>query len=299
MKSIRGCVLATLTVASSGALFGQGSSDAELAEGIRQVDDGYYDKAMTTLDAVVRRLTADGRHPKDLERAHVYLGVACVGVGRLDQARAQFRSAISSMVVQPGGKRGKIKDVTLAPFAFSPKVTGVFEEAKREAMAEVGEKEGHFPVLLAAVGAVGGGAAVVLAAKGGEGSAPPTPSPFHVAFVNSSPPPGSTISVGAFALTVDLSVSFGTSGPYVVGANFGPGPCVGNNVVAGVRCDAAVNLTAGQEQSVRLTCNRDYRCALAEPTRIDTLWVALHGPEGITPFYYTSQSVPVSYTFVP
>lgn len=66
-------LFATLALGGSAATLGaEGSSDVDLATGIRQVEDGYYDKAVVTLDSVVRRWTGDARHAKELERAHVW-----------------------------------------------------------------------------------------------------------------------------------------------------------------------------------------------------------------------------------
>lgn len=190
MKRLVVVVFATVTlVVPSGMLPAQGASDPDLAAGIQQVEEGYYDKAVITLDAVVRRWAGDAARKKDLERAHIYLGVAHVGVGRADQAKAQFRSAISLMVVQPDGKRGKIKALSVASFGFSPKVTEVFEEAKQEARAEAGEKDKKFPVALVALGAVGAVAGVAVAAKGKSGSTPTIISPT----INPVSPPGGAV----------------------------------------------------------------------------------------------------------
>ena len=51
-------------------------SDAEVAKGMRQVEDGDHDAAIFTLDGAVRHLGAGPSHPRDLPQAYLYLGVA-------------------------------------------------------------------------------------------------------------------------------------------------------------------------------------------------------------------------------
>lgn len=245
MKVASAFVSATLLLAGYATAETQAPPDADLLAGIRLVEDGSYDKAVVTLEALAQRLSGDVHRVKELERTHVYLAVAHVALGRRDQAKAEFRSAITSMVVKPDGKRGRIRELSLAPFGFSPKVTGVFEEAKREAMAETGEKEGRFPLLLAAVGAAGGAAVVIVAAKGGDtGGQALAPAENNLAFVGSNPPPGSTIKVvrGRALLTITATVQYAVSGAYQVGASVEPS---GRGWCASA-WTSAVQLTAGR-----------------------------------------------------
>lgn len=200
-----------------GTLPAQGASDAELATGIQQVEEGYYGEAVITLSGVVRRLGDTGPQ-NDRARAHVYLGVAQVGLGHPDQAKTQFRHAIELMRIGPGGKPGKIKETSLAAYRFSPKVTGIFEEAKREVMVATGEKEGRFPVMLAAAGVVGGGAAVVAAVTGSEPPAAPQAPGSTVTFVGANPASPATLSLSAMNLAVSFVVTWKGSEPAAVRA---------------------------------------------------------------------------------
>jgi hypothetical protein len=149
------------------------TADADLLRGIRQVEDGDYDPAIVTLDAAARRLTGDPARARDLSQAYLYLGIAYIGKGHEAAAKAKFREAVA-----------QIKDLTLSPDKFPPKVIDLFEAAREEARAQatpapaaaptpapaaVAKKGGSGKTLLIVGGlaAVGGG--VALAAGGGGG----------------------------------------------------------------------------------------------------------------------------------
>jgi hypothetical protein len=151
------------------------TADAELQRGIRQVEDGDYDPAIVTLDAAARRLAGDPARARDLSQAYLYLGIAYIGKGHEAAAKAKFREAVA-----------QIKDLTLSPDKFPPKVIDLFEAARAEARAQatpapaaaptpvpaaVAKKGGSGKTILIVGGlaAVGGG--VALAAGGGGGGA--------------------------------------------------------------------------------------------------------------------------------
>jgi hypothetical protein len=149
------------------------TADADVLRGIRQVEDGDYDPAIVTLDAAARRLTGDPARARDLSQAYLYLGIAYIGKGHEAAAKAKFREAVA-----------QIKDLTLSPDKFPPKVIDLFEAARAEARAQatpapaaaptpapaaVAKKGGSGKTILIVGGlaAVGGG--VALAAGGGGG----------------------------------------------------------------------------------------------------------------------------------
>jgi hypothetical protein len=140
--------------------------DAEVAKGVKAVDDGDYDAAILTLDNAARRLAADPTKVKDLSEAYLYLGIAYVGKGHESAARAKFREALT-----------QIKDLSLSPDKFPPKVIDVFEAAREEnksAAPQAAEKKGGSRKgLWIGAGIVAAGGGVALAAKGG-GSKTPT-----------------------------------------------------------------------------------------------------------------------------
>jgi len=156
------------------------TTDAEVQRGIRQVEDGDYDPAIVTLDAAARRLTADPSRARDLSQAYLYLGIAYIGKGHEAAAKAKFREAVA-----------QIKDLTLSPDKFPPKVIDLFEAARAEARAQAtpapaaaptpapaaaGKKGGSGKTILIVGGlaAVGGGVALA-AGGGGGGGATATP----------------------------------------------------------------------------------------------------------------------------
>jgi len=165
LRSCLSVLLALLVVAfpSGGSLMAQAPpADAEVAAGMKQVDDGDYDRAILTLDNAARRLAGDPARAAELSQAYLYLGIAYIGKGHEAAAKAKFREALK-----------QIKDLTLSPEKFPPKVIDAFEEAKHEAAtaaaepAPVGKKGGSKKALviggLAAAAAVG----VAVAAGGG------------------------------------------------------------------------------------------------------------------------------------
>src|SRR3954470_10024789 len=96
--------------------------DTDLARGIRQVEDGDYDPAIFTLDAAAQRLKGDPARVRDLSQAYLYLGIAYIGKGHEAAAKAKFREAVA-----------QIKDLTLSPDKFPPKVIDLLEAAREEA----------------------------------------------------------------------------------------------------------------------------------------------------------------------
>jgi len=153
---------------------GAGAQEEDLAKGIALVDDGDYDAAILVLDTVSRRLAPDPARARDLSQAYVYLGIAYLGKGHEAAAKAKFKEAVA-----------QIKDLSLSPDKYPPKVIDAFEAAKSEAAsaartssepspataepAPVPKKGGSGKLLL-----IGGGVAVAagvaLAAGGGGGS---------------------------------------------------------------------------------------------------------------------------------
>jgi len=142
-------------------------SDAEVLKGIKQVDDGDYDAAILTLDSAARRLATDPKRGRELSQAYLYLGIAYVGKGQEAAARARFREAL-----------GQIKDLSLSPDRYPPKVIDIFEAAKEDmakapppAPAPPAAKKGGGGKTLLIIGGVAAvGAGVAVAAGGGGGS---------------------------------------------------------------------------------------------------------------------------------
>lgn len=161
---------------SSLALAQPATADADVQRGIRQVEDGDYDPAIVTLDAAARRLTGDPARARDLSQAYLYLGIAYIGKGHEAAAKAKFREAVA-----------QIKDLTLSPDKFPPKVIDLFEAARAEARAQsvpapaaapspapaaAAKKGGGGKTILIVGGlaAVGGGVALAAGGGGGGGS---------------------------------------------------------------------------------------------------------------------------------
>jgi hypothetical protein len=174
------CVLAILTTSLAAAVPSE-AADPEIERGIRQVEDGDYDPAIVTLDAAARRLAGDSTRARDLSQAYLYLGIAYIGKGHEAAAKAKFREAVA-----------QVKDLSLSPDKFPPKVIDLFEAARAEtevaarpaaspapapAAPAAAKKGGSSKTLLIVGGlaAVGGGAALAAGGGGGGSSSASTP----------------------------------------------------------------------------------------------------------------------------
>jgi hypothetical protein len=137
---------------------------ANLAGGIRQVQEGDYETAVSTLQAVTRALAGQPTRRAELGQAYLYLGIAQVALDQRDAAKTSFRAALTQN-----------KSLRLTEERFSPKVIAAFEEARKEAeaaQAAASSQDGGSgkPLLWVAVGGAAAGA-VVLATRGEDPSA--------------------------------------------------------------------------------------------------------------------------------
>jgi Tfp pilus assembly protein PilF len=132
--------------------FPQAPSDPEVAKGIQQVEQGDYDAAIFILDGAARRLSADPKKSQQLSEAYLYLGIAFLGKGHEAAAKAKFREAVN-----------QIKDLTLSPDKFAPRVINLVEAAKAEAGTTAA---GAKPATVAAPAKKGGGSGKVLLIAG-------------------------------------------------------------------------------------------------------------------------------------
>jgi len=136
-------------------------SDAELVRGVRQVNEGDFEGALVTLEAVARRLAGQPDRARDHAQACLHLGIAYLALNRIDEAKARFRDALAS---EPR--------LLLSPQRFSPKVINAFEEVRKSMPAQVQREpakgKGATKALLFA-GLGGAAAAGVAVAVGGGG----------------------------------------------------------------------------------------------------------------------------------
>ena len=137
------------------------SADPELAQGVRQVREGDFEGAVTTLESVVRRLSSAPERSRELVQAYVNLGVAYVALDQRDLARTRFGEALA-----------RDRNLKLSAAEYSPKVLAVFEEARQRARPAGGRKGSKAPYVVAGAAAAAG--AVVLATRGGSDAAAAT-----------------------------------------------------------------------------------------------------------------------------
>jgi hypothetical protein len=135
------------------------AASQDLATGIRQVQEGDFENAVATLQAVSRALAGQTSRRLELAQAYLYLGIAHVTLDQAEPARAAFKAAL-----------GQNKSLRLSADRFSAKVIAAFEAARRESEAtgagapEAGEASRGKPLLWVALGGAAAGA-VALATR--------------------------------------------------------------------------------------------------------------------------------------
>jgi Tfp pilus assembly protein PilF len=157
-----------------------GVADADVALGIRHVDEGDYDAAILVLDAAARRLAQQKAPSHVLSQAYLYLGVAYLAKGHETSAKARFRDAL-----------GQVRDLQVTPESFAPRVVEMFEKAREEmrsaapavpearptavAAPPPAKKGGSGKVLLIGGGLLAAGGIAAAAGGGGGGTDSDTP----------------------------------------------------------------------------------------------------------------------------
>jgi len=94
-----------------------------------QTRRGVFEKAVITLDGVVRNLAAEGGRTEELARAHLYLAVAYFHLEQEEKARAEFLKALETDT-----------DISITASEFPPRILQFFEETKAQAAAAVAEE---------------------------------------------------------------------------------------------------------------------------------------------------------------
>jgi hypothetical protein len=160
MRRAAACLL-LLVLACPSLVLSQPSMtpEQEAAEGIRQVEQGDFETAVITLDSAIQRLDGQPGRQALVQNALLQLGVALIALEQRDAAKARFRRALE---LDP--------KLRLRPDAFSPKVIGVFEQARVERAAAAPPKSGggsSKALVFVGLGAAAAGG-VALAAGGGD-----------------------------------------------------------------------------------------------------------------------------------
>jgi Zn-dependent M28 family amino/carboxypeptidase len=72
----------------------QSAADRDLVTGIRQVEDGYLEDGVATLESLARRLTNEPGRRRDLAQVYLHLGIAYAQLNTERSARASFREGL-------------------------------------------------------------------------------------------------------------------------------------------------------------------------------------------------------------
>ena len=148
-------------------LGGPSPSEPSVQAGIRQVDEGDLSAAVITLTNALSRLDAAQAPERERALGYVYLGMAQLGLGQADPARASLRYAWS---LNQGAR--------LDPKRFPPRVVRLYDEVGAEVRAHSqGTRSTRSLAIVGTAAAVGLGGAVAIAGGGQPTAAPPVTSP--------------------------------------------------------------------------------------------------------------------------
>jgi hypothetical protein len=124
-RAIRFCLFFSLALVAAAMAVQDPAVDPELEQGVLLAQQGEFKVAITTLDAVARRLEAEGGRHKQLARAYVYLSIAYLGLSQEQEAKTQFLEALRAD-----------RELRLSVDEFPPKFIQFFEQARQEAEAD-------------------------------------------------------------------------------------------------------------------------------------------------------------------
>jgi hypothetical protein len=134
-------------------------SGADVAAGMRQVEEGDFEGAIVTLEAAAARLRGDPSAVRLLVQADIQLGVAHVALDHTPQAVQAFSEALA---LDP--------KLRLSADLFSPKVLRAFETAREQLArqtASPSRRSSGRTALLVGGGVAAAAGAVVIATRGG------------------------------------------------------------------------------------------------------------------------------------
>ncbi len=142
--------LALSLAAPAGATAAQNPPEADVATGVRQVQEGDFEAAVATLEAAIPRLRGDPQRVRLLVQADIQLGVAHVA---LDHTAEAVRAFAEALTLDPR--------LRLTAERFSPKVLRAFETARAQTQGARETGRGRSSRKRALI--MGGAAAVVAA----------------------------------------------------------------------------------------------------------------------------------------
>jgi hypothetical protein len=136
------------------------SGESGIATGVRQVEEGDFEGAVTTLEAAIARLRGDPKRVRLLVQADIQLAVAHVALDHTPQAVQVFTEALT---LDP--------NLRLPPDRFSPKVLSAFETAREQSAHRTagpgGRKTHHTGLIVGGAALAAAGTVAVVKATGG------------------------------------------------------------------------------------------------------------------------------------
>ena len=136
------------------------SAESGIATGVRQVEEGDFEGAVTTLESAIARLRGDPQRVRLLVQADIQLAVAHTALDHTAQAVQALAEAIT---LDP--------NLRLPPDRYSPKVRRALETAREQAARRIagpgGRKKSHTGLILGGAALAAAGTVAVVKATGG------------------------------------------------------------------------------------------------------------------------------------
>ncbi len=136
------------------------SAESSIATGVRQVEEGDFEGAVTSLEAAIARLRGDPQRVRLLVEADIQLAVAHTALDHTAQAVQALTEAIT---LDP--------NLRLPPDRYSPKVRRALETAREQAARRIagpgGRKKRHTGLIVGGAALAAAGTVAVVKATGG------------------------------------------------------------------------------------------------------------------------------------
>ncbi len=137
------------------------SAESGIATGVRQVEEGDFEGAVTSLEAAIARLRGDPQRVRLLVQADIQLAVAHTALDHTAQAVQALAEAIT---LDP--------NLRLPPDRYSPKVLRALETAREQAARRIagpgGRKKRHTGLIVGGAALAAAGTVAVVTATGGK-----------------------------------------------------------------------------------------------------------------------------------
>jgi hypothetical protein len=202
LKLIASALILGVSVPTARLQSPERASARELEAAVAKVSEGLFDVAVFLLEDLAGNLSQDPSRRRDLARARLYLGVAFVGLGREEAARASFRQALdldanirldvppdpaAASVFETAARILKAEWVTLQDRAVQ-RHRGQQSSPATPAPAEKKKSGGNRAIIAVVAGGAAAAGIAVAASGGGKGGGAAVTTPVAATPTTTAPP---------------------------------------------------------------------------------------------------------------